>query len=255
MDVETHEKWLAATRRFWDVDNAFDAKYRRICSSPEFDRTTEEGELSRLWERETDRMMPVILRSVPIRPEWVCLEIGCGIGRLMRPIARRCRKVIGVDLSEPMVRWAREYLSDVENVELIVNDGRTLEAVESASVDFVFSHLAFQHMTLPEVVDSYLSEIARVLKPGGYCRIQTSREAPRPMAEAVKDIIRPVLGRERYRSPRYWRWAMTRAVQFGGLTYRPAEWRKLLAARKLRPVSVEVGVGHDHWMWSTSIRD
>ncbi len=221
VDATTHANWLADTRRFWDAGSEFEARYRRICCTPDFAATEDETELRRLWDEETARALPLILRGVPIRPDWTCLEIGSGIGRLLEPMARKCRRVIGIDLSEKMVNWSREYLADVPNAEVLLNDGRSLSCVEDASIDFVFSHLAFQHITLFEVIDDYLAEIARVLKPGGYCRIQNWRDAPKPISESIKDVIRPLLGRGRYRSSRCWIWGEGKQVKFGGVTFHP----------------------------------
>lgn len=254
MDATTHAKWLADTRRFWDAGSEFEARYRRICYTPDFAATADETVLRRLWNDETSRVMPMILRDVPIQPDWTCLEIGCGIGRLLKPMAQQCKRVIGVDLSEKMVAWSREYLADVPNAAVCLNDGRSLSGIADASIDFVYSHLAFQHITLFEVVDAYLTEIARVLKPGGYCRIQNWRDAPKPVSESIKDLLRPLLRRERYRSSRCWIWGEGKQVKFGGTTYHPRAWRKRLRAHGLKPVSTEVGVGHEVWMWTTSIR-
>ncbi|MCB9851173.1 MAG: methyltransferase domain-containing protein [Phycisphaerales bacterium] len=255
MDTATHEQWLADTRKFWDAGSEFEARYRRICSSPDFDATEDAEALEALWAEETERALPQILQGVPLAADWTCVEIGCGIGRLMRMIAPRCKRMIGFDLSERMASWSREYLADVPNAEVRVNDGKSLAGIADASVDFVYSHLAFQHITLFEVVDAYLAEIRRVLKPGGYCRIQNWRDAPKPVAESFKDMIRPLLGRGRYRSSRCWTWSAGREVKFGGVVFHPRQWRRLLREHGLRVVDLQVGVGHDFWMWTTSRKD
>ncbi len=247
-----HKEWLADTRRFWDADSEFEAKYRRICSSSDFDATQDEDESRRLWDEETDRAIPQITHGIPISADWTCLEIGCGIGRLLKALAPRCGRAVGVDLSEKMVAWAGDYLADIPNAEVRLNDGCSLSGVEDASIDFVYSHLAFQHITLFEVVDAYLAEIARVLKPGGYCRIQNWRDAPKPVGESLKDLVRPLLGRGKYRSSRLWTWAEGKKVKFGGVVFHPREWRKTLRKAGLHVVDLEIGVGHDFWMWTTS---
>ncbi len=254
MDSATREKWLSDTRRFWDADSEFVARYRRICSSPEFDATTDEAELQALWESETEQALEWILDGIPIGVDWRCLEIGCGIGRLLKPIATRCREAIGVDLSENMCRWSREYLADRPNARVILNDGTSLDTIEDASVDFVYSHLAFQHITLYEVVELYLSEIARVLRPGGYCRIQNWRDAPKPLVQSFKDMIRTLLGIEKPGVANRWIWSEGKEVKFGGVTYAPRQWRRVLSKHGLVPVSIEVGERHAYWMWSTCIR-
>ncbi len=255
MLAKRQEEWLKDTRRFWDADSVFEAKYRRICSDPDIEATTDERVLESLWEERTEDELNLLLNGVPLRDHWTCLEIGSGIGRLVRPIAERCHKVIGVDVSPRMTEYAREYLKDVPNIELHVNDGLTLSMVPDESVDLVYSHLAFQHMTLHEVVEGYVAEIARVLRSGGYCRIQCWREAPMPASQRLKNVVRAAIGAERYHGPRFWNWSPGREVRFGGMTFHPRQWRRLLARYHLRVISLEVGVGHDYWMWTTSRRE
>src|SRR5215470_7029594 len=43
------------------------------------------------------------------------LEIGCGPGRLMRPLSRHFREIHGVDVSDEMIRLARERLRNTPN--------------------------------------------------------------------------------------------------------------------------------------------
>src|SRR5512133_1304168 len=43
------------------------------------------------------------------------LEIGCGPGRLLRPMSRHFREVHGVDVSDEMIRLATEKLCGVPN--------------------------------------------------------------------------------------------------------------------------------------------
>ncbi|MCH7632276.1 MAG: class I SAM-dependent methyltransferase [Planctomycetes bacterium] len=254
MQTEELSKWRSDTRAFWDTDSAYDAKYGRILLSPEMEAAPNETALDAEWDRRTVEDVEMLLRGIPIAPEWTCVEIGCGIGRLLKPIALRCRKVIGVDISERMVGFAGDFLAAVDNAEVHLNDGTSLSMIADESVDWVYSHLAFQHITAYEVVDGYLAEIFRVLKPGGYCRIQNWHEAPIPFRERLKNIARACLGREHYHGPRRWEWKPGRNVRFGGVTYHPEDWKRALADHGLRVVSLELGAGHDYWMWTTSRR-
>ncbi len=254
MQNTQHEQWLQATRRFWDVSSDFDARYRRICASEEYLASDDETLLRDLWEQDTEIAVGRILDGIPIQPDWVCLEIGCGLGRLLKPIAARCRAIVGVDISQTMVGYAGENLSDVPNAHVHLNNGRSLPTIADASVDFVFSHLAFQHLTLYEIVECYLTELARVLKPGGYLRVQTLREAPIPVMERMKNCIRPLLGRGRFRSILFDQWREGKEVKFGGVTFTPREWRRTLHKHGFKTIASEVGLGHDYWLWTTSVK-
>jgi SAM-dependent methyltransferase len=103
--------------------------------------------------------------------EWRVLEIGCGLGRLLKPLSRRVAEAVGVDVSEEMVRRGREYCAERPNVSLHRTDG-SLEFLADGQFDFVFSHIVFQHLPRRSYVERYLREAWRVLKPGGILRVQ-----------------------------------------------------------------------------------
>jgi SAM-dependent methyltransferase len=99
------------------------------------------------------------------------LEIGCGIGRNTTHFARHFERVDGVDVSPTMVRLAREQ-DPPRNVEFHVTDGRDLALFGDDAFDFAFSNLVFQHVPDADTVAAYLSEVARVLQPGGIAVLQ-----------------------------------------------------------------------------------
>lgn len=100
------------------------------------------------------------------------LEIGCGPGRLLRPLSRHFDQIHGVDVSDAMVQIAQEKLADVPNAFPHAISGSDLKLFPDQHFDFVYSYAVFQHIPSGEVVFSYLRETARVLKPGGVARLQ-----------------------------------------------------------------------------------
>jgi ubiquinone/menaquinone biosynthesis C-methylase UbiE len=114
------------------------------------------------------------LRRVPAveRKALRVLEIGCGPGRLMRPLAPLVGEIHGVDISDAMIGLALENLKDVPNAFAHVSSGATLSSFPDQSFDFVYSYAVFQHIPSRAVVLSYLKEARRVLKPGGWLRAQ-----------------------------------------------------------------------------------
>ena len=114
------------------------------------------------------------LRRVPLaqRRGWRALEIGCGPGRLMRPMARHFVEIHGVDVSDEMIALAKDKLRDIPNAFPHHGDGSTLPQFADDSFDFIYSYAVFQHIPTREVVYQYLREIRRVLKPGGLVRLQ-----------------------------------------------------------------------------------
>ncbi len=109
------------------------------------------------------------LRRVPLeqRGGWKALEIGCGPGRLMRPMSRHFLEIHGVDVSDEMIALAREKLRDVPNAHPHATDGASLAQFADDTFDFIYSYAVFQHIPSREVVLQYLREIHRVLKVGG----------------------------------------------------------------------------------------
>src|SRR5215510_4283994 len=93
------------------------------------------------------------------------LEVGVGTGISLPDYTRRNR-LVGVDLSEPMLRKAQERVSEeaLPNVEgLAVMDAEHL-GFPDASFDVVVAQYVITVVPNPEAT---LDEFARVLKPGG----------------------------------------------------------------------------------------
>lgn len=115
-----------------------------------------------------------IRRFDPITPlnQRSALEIGCGPGRLMKPMAERFGEVHGVDVSDEMIARAKHNLRSVPNAFPHHASGSDLRRFADSSFDFVYSFAVFQHIPSADVVFSYLRETVRVLKPGGIARLQ-----------------------------------------------------------------------------------
>jgi SAM-dependent methyltransferase len=100
------------------------------------------------------------------------LEIGCGPGRLMKPLSRHFAEIHGVDVSDEMIRLARERLREIPNAFPHASDGASLAQFADESFDFVYTYAVFQHIPSRDVVLQYMRETCRVLKPGGIFRGQ-----------------------------------------------------------------------------------
>ncbi|MGB0911912.1 MAG: methyltransferase domain-containing protein, partial [Nitrospirales bacterium] len=105
------------------------------------------------------------------RTTWSALDIGCGIGRVLRPLASHFRQVVGVDVSAEMINKSKAWLQGVPNAMTFETSGVDLSLFPPCHFDFVYSYVAFQHMPRP-VFDRYLEEINRVLKLQGFLAFQ-----------------------------------------------------------------------------------
>jgi SAM-dependent methyltransferase len=100
------------------------------------------------------------------------LDLGCGIGRLIKPLAPRVAELHGVDVSGEMIERARTYLADIPNVTLSENNGSDLSGLKTGMFDVAYSYLMFQHIPDSDIVEMYLREVNRVLKPGAAFKFQ-----------------------------------------------------------------------------------
>jgi len=100
------------------------------------------------------------------------LELGCGPGRMTQALAELFGEVFALDVSGEMLACARTAVRDAPNVVLCRNNGRDLSMLASGRFDFVFSFIVFQHIPSVDVIESYVTEVSRVLKPGGVFKFQ-----------------------------------------------------------------------------------
>lgn len=93
------------------------------------------------------------------------LDVGCGTGFYFPLLCQHAEQVTGVDVCEPMLDEARELIEARELTNCTVRQGSALELpFEDASMDVVHSWDFLHHV--PDVAQA-ISEISRVLKPGG----------------------------------------------------------------------------------------
>lgn len=138
----------AARRAAWDDDD-WDGGIRRC-----------------LWELAS-------LEPVLERPGARVIDVGCGPGRLLVPVARRHpgATVIGLDPSPAMLAPAARAATAaaIRNVRTVLGDVATVPRL--APVDGAWSVLTLQH--LPRLAQrGYVRALAAALTPGGVLRLQ-----------------------------------------------------------------------------------
>jgi ubiquinone/menaquinone biosynthesis C-methylase UbiE len=101
----------------------------------------------------------------------VCVEVGCGPGRMTGALAARFDTVVALDVSPEMIARAREEVT-AANVEFRAVSGRRLDGVADGSADAAVCYLVLQHLPARRLVQAYVSELARVLRPGGEAFVQ-----------------------------------------------------------------------------------
>ena len=180
------------------------------------------------------RMTGLVMRWLGDRVErGRMLEIGCGVGRTVLPFADVFEHVEAIDVAPRMVALARAR-GLPSNVSVRATGGERLESFGDASIDFVFSEHVFQHIGSAGVIEGYLSETSRVLKPSAAALFQFDtrpRGLDRLLPDRVPARLLPVRRRPHIR--RYRRdpgWVRT-AARAAGLS---VEWERGAAS---------------HWHW------
>jgi ubiquinone/menaquinone biosynthesis C-methylase UbiE len=98
-----------------------------------------------------------------LRPEMTVADVGCGTGYLAAGLAPRVAQVHALDGSPAMIEAAKRNLAAFTNVTYHVTDGGALP-LEDASVDAALANMYLHHCPDPAAA---LSEMARILRPGG----------------------------------------------------------------------------------------
>jgi SAM-dependent methyltransferase len=92
------------------------------------------------------------------------LDFGCGVGRLVRPLAERFATVTGVDIAPKMLEIAAQNTAVSGNVTF----SQTLATVtdSGARFDLVHSYIVLQHIR-PEQGEPIIRELIGLVRPGG----------------------------------------------------------------------------------------
>lgn len=172
--------WRRLVSRWWRPDARMQREWEQRAQADAFGyigRGYAEDD-ARFWSSGETDVARLLLDGLECAPGAAVLEIGCGVGRLLRPLAQRFATVHGVDIAPGMIARGRELLADRPNVRLHVTDG-SLPMIAAASLDLVCSFVVFQHIPGKRAIRRYFRESARVLKPGGIFKFQVDgRERP-----------------------------------------------------------------------------
>ncbi len=147
------------------------------------------------------------------------VEIGSGAGRITKHLTQTFDWVVGLDVSPDMIALAKDA---APGAEFHVVDGTDIPLTDGTA-DAVFTCHVLQHLENLDVVTDYLTEMHRVLRPGGTVMVHfllTGEPRPLPRRVWAEAKLRAVRARglnrgaysrvRRYR-PDEVRGAMTRA--------------------------------------------
>jgi phosphatidylethanolamine/phosphatidyl-N-methylethanolamine N-methyltransferase len=130
------------------------------------------------------------------------LEVGVGTGLSLASYSKQSR-VVGVDISQPMLEKARERVRNqkLENVEAItVMDAERLDYPD-ASFDVVVAQYVVTAIPNPERA---LDEFARVVRPGGEIIITSRIGAETGLRGTIEKLLMPITSRLGFRTEFSW---------------------------------------------------
>lgn len=176
-------------RDFWDARAREDANFF-------VDNRLQYGGGDEDWfwaQGERDLKLMFELLEIEPAPDETVLDIGCGVGRLLKALTPRVRATVGIDVSSEMVARARQNLAGLP-VTLHHGDGTSLQPVPDASVDGVVSLVVFQHIPDPAITLGYIRDVGRVLRPGGWAALHVSGDpeihaADHKMPSRLKQLV------------------------------------------------------------------
>lgn len=124
------------------------------------------------WAKGVDHCLARIEPQLP--REGVVLDLGCGVGRLLHPLAERHPNLQfrGVDSSVTMIRHALAANNKKPNVRLFTTDGQSIpDKRKLPSIAFCYSVLMLQHVP-NAVVAGYIGQLAARLDEQGSVLLQ-----------------------------------------------------------------------------------
>lgn len=108
----------------------------------------------------------------------VCLELGCGVGRVTRYLADRFDKVIAADISPGNLALCNAHMLDhgITNVETVqIRDISDIEALPG--FDFLYSLIVLQHNS-PPIQNAILNTLLSKIRPSGGALFQIPTGMP-----------------------------------------------------------------------------
>ena len=169
-------KQLEKMRQDWDQRARENARYYVNTASENWtdDEFFRSGERTVAEEILTD-MINICQGKDP--QQMKVLEIGCGAGRVTRALSGLFGEVHAVDVSGEMIKAARAALADRPNAHVYQNNGTDLSVLGDRVFDFAFSTIVFQHIPSREVIETYVGDVNRLLRPGALFKFQVQGDA------------------------------------------------------------------------------
>jgi len=148
----------------------------KIWNDPSYDWPRAEADWSKPWGSAQAQWAGCLYPRIFPYLKGQILEIAPGYARWTQFLQCYCTSLIGVDLAASCVNECRTRFKSDPRLHFEVGDGRSLPMVADASIDFAFSFDSLVHAEA-DALESYVSELARVLKPNAIAFLHHSNLA------------------------------------------------------------------------------
>ena len=175
MTPEQHEVLFNRMREQWTGYGEVDP-YTSVLSDEKYhmSRIAENlEEFNASGQKPIDWLLNLSARNDIKIPTGTCFELGCGVGRVTKPLAEIFQRVIAADISPGNLALCKAYLQNSlkTNVDaILLQSPHDIENIPA--IDFFFSIIVLQHNP-PPVQYYLLDKILQKINPQGACMFQT----------------------------------------------------------------------------------
>lgn len=161
-----------------------------------------------IFKQNGEEYLKFYIELCDLKPDEKVLDVGSGVGRKTLPLTsylNRSGSYEGLDIVKAGVEWCQQHITprfpqfrfqQIDVLNKLYNPTGSGQAAtyrfpfDDRYFDFVVLGSVFTHM-MPEEMENYLSEIARVLKQGGRCLITffLLNDESLPLIEAGKSKL------------------------------------------------------------------
>jgi len=139
----------------------------------------DENEFFKVGRHEIDSIIAGLVSDGILASRRRVLDFGCGVGRVAGHFHRYFENYVGVDISEEMIRKAREYNKSYGNADFYcINETKPLSRFKDDHFDFIYSYIVLQHIPKRSQIEGSIKEFIRCLSINGVAYFQLPSAIP-----------------------------------------------------------------------------
>ncbi|MEO7538436.1 MAG: methyltransferase domain-containing protein [Pyrinomonadaceae bacterium] len=114
--------------------------------------------------------------GVELRPKRA-IDYGCGVGRILLPLAKKCDLATGVDISSAMLKETRCNAAAMATENIRLQSAEEFFAADADTYDLVHSYIVLQHID-PSIGYRIIGKMLTRLVPGGFGMLHVTFKDP-----------------------------------------------------------------------------